>query len=498
MNKPTHYCKVFDNCKASDGLMAMLRYVVVFLCVITASSTFAEGSSQTVLGVRGEESSSIGLYLKDIRSGKTVFEHKADKALVPASITKALTSASAMTLLGEKFRYRTEVELRAKKAQATGDYYGAIVIKASGDPTLDSRHFDDNGGFCDSIVAALQRRGVTSLTGTVQIENGMPQQGQVETWEIEDTPWPYGAGIYSLNFKDNVMKVFPANGKTEPHQPGFQVVRSYGRGASMSRGAGSSVLTVRSAKRNFSKSSWSMNTTMTDPQSVLIHELIEKMRDAGITFNEKAVEYTFKPRVKLYTRQSPKLADILRSLMVRSDNMFAEGILRAFAPGKSREEALASELSLWDGRGVSTKSINIVDGSGLSRGDSFSPRFLGDVLEWMVRSKYANDYLALFPLAGVNGTVKSLAAETRFAGRLAVKSGSMNGVQCYAGYVLGWDLKPTHVVVIMCNQIRCSRESLRNAIVAWLDKCIPAGDAGTFSNINAQTTITADREDDED
>ena len=176
----------------------MLTALILFLPDIKISA-------QAVLDIPGEETADIGLYIKDLKADTIVFSSHANENHVPASITKSLTSASAMTLLGEKFRFRTDVELRGKKSRGDSTFYGAIVIKASGDPTLDSRHFDNNGGFCDSIVAALTRLSIDSIVGTIQVEAKMPEQGQVETWEIEDTPWPYGAGIYGLNYKDNTM-----------------------------------------------------------------------------------------------------------------------------------------------------------------------------------------------------------------------------------------------------------------------------------------------------
>lgn len=446
----------------------MLTALILFLPDIKISA-------QAVLDIPGEETADIGLYIKDLKADTIVFSSHANENHVPASITKSLTSASAMTLLGEKFRFRTDVELRGKKSRGDSTFYGAIVIKASGDPTLDSRHFDNNGGFCDSIVAALTRLSIDSIVGTIQVEAKMPEQGQVETWEIEDTPWPYGAGIYGLNYKDNTMKVYPATGKSVPHSPNLEIVKSYGRGSSLSRGIGSSVLTVRGTKKKFRNSSWVVHTTMPDPASSLIHELTEKMEQAGIKINNKAIEYTSRRPIHLYTRLSPPLYETLRSLMERSDNMFAEGILRAFAPGETRQKAIERQLKLWQSRNIDTKYTNILDGSGLSRGDNFSPLFIGNILEWMSRSEYANDYISLYPRAGVNGTVKSFAKDTRFKGRLAIKSGSMNRVQCYAGYILDEQDAPTHVVVMMCNKFSCSRATLRKGLIDWLERYIPGG-----------------------
>jgi D-alanyl-D-alanine carboxypeptidase/D-alanyl-D-alanine-endopeptidase (penicillin-binding protein 4) len=53
---------------------------------------------------------------------------------------------------------------------------------------------------------------------------------------------------------------------------------------------------------------------------------------------------------------------------------------------------------------------------------------------------------------------------TRLSGKLVLKTGSMNGVQCYAGYKIDDNGNPTHVVVIMANSFFGTRADLRTAI----------------------------------
>ena len=63
---------------------------------------------------------------------------------------------------------------------------------------------------------------------------------------------------------------------------------------------------------------------------------------------------------------------------------------------------------------------------------------------------------------------RDLAEDLSLEGRLALKSGSMRGVQTFAGYKLNSEGKPTHVVVIMVNQFTCKRSAVRNAMTNFL------------------------------
>ncbi|MBR5744394.1 MAG: hypothetical protein IKX94_03605, partial [Muribaculaceae bacterium] len=55
----------------------------------------------------------------------------------------------------------------------------------------------------------------------------------------------------------------------------------------------------------------------------------------------------------------------------------------------------------------------------------------------------------------------------------ALKSGSMRGVQCYAGYKLDNDNRPTHVIVILINNFSGGRAELKAAIGRYLLETFP-------------------------
>lgn len=86
----------------------------------------------------------------------------------------------------------------------------------------------------------------------------------------------------------------------------------------------------------------------------------------------------------------------------------------------------------------------------------------------MAKSPLADTYVNLFPKAGREGTVKNFLKNTVLEGKLVLKSGSMNGVHCYAGYKLGRNGKPTHAIVIIVNNFFCSRDALRKEMQRFL------------------------------
>ena len=82
----------------------------------------------------------------------------------------------------------------------------------------------------------------------------------------------------------------------------------------------------------------------------------------------------------------------------------------------------------------------------------------------MLADEFGDTYLSLFPLAGLHGTMKNFLADTPLEGRVAMKTGSMKGVQSYSGYLLDEEGRPTHLLVFMANGFKCSRQALKNDI----------------------------------
>lgn len=423
-------------------------------------------SAENILGFDGEEAATVGIYIKDLAAGKVIASANADMTMVPASTMKSLTAATALSVLGPDFQFTTATEL-VGAAQGSA-WAGDLVVRASADPTLESEYFEDNLGFCDSIVSHLKRMGIGSISGRVRIEESLKDSGPVPQWEIEDVAWSYGAALHGANWRDNVFRLWPATGRTKPHVPGLKVdLRRDPDGTELLRGVASDNLIVWG--RDTSNKKWSVTSTMPSPAAVMAYELTERLRAAGIAVGGKKNAAQSKAGSKtVYIHRSPKAAEILRSLLVRSDNMMAEGMLRAIAPADSRKDAIKREKELWNARGVNLTYTGIFDGSGLARGDRLAPRNLGAMLEWMARGPHADIFPAMFPRAGVDGTMKSFMAKTPLKGRLALKTGSVNAVQCFAGYLLDEEGAPTHVVVVMVNAFYCPRAKVKEAISNYL------------------------------
>ncbi|MCC8070926.1 MAG: D-alanyl-D-alanine carboxypeptidase [Bacteroidales bacterium] len=396
-----------------------------------------------------------GIYIEDLTTGEVVYDLNADQPRTPASITKALTSASVLSTQGAWTEFVTEVY--AIGSIEGGRLQGDLLVKTVGDPTLESEYFPDYQGFADSIAASLKAHGIESIRGRVIIDQeALPYEEAPEGWVDEDLVWPYGTLHQSASFRDNKVILSMPSKRTRPNVPGLEVRHTPGKGGlTVDRKRGSQAVVTRGTPRQKGESIEIANPLPGEMMRSEIERKIKVDNQAGASQGADTL--------LVYGHESPAFLDILQSLMFRSDNLMAEGMLRTLAPGGTRSDAVEAERQLWGLRDLDVSLLTLEDGSGLSRNDRFTPYFLADVLVWMASSIYSADYVGLFPRVGEEGTVKNLLKGTRLEGRLALKSGSMKSVQSYAGYAIDDRGHPTHAIVIMVNGFT-NRGAVKSAI----------------------------------
>ena len=353
---------------------------------------------------------STSVYIAEIKGGRVLAKHNISLPLMGASTMKLVTIASLMYSRDLNYRFPTKVETAGRIIG--GELQGNLHIIGSGDPTLNTDRTPKSADFVAEIVSALKRRGVTAINGNVLIDQQIfTTPAQPSSWSAGDCGADYGAGAYGFN---------------------------YARNHSGSR-------------------------SVSNPSAVFMKRLEKSLADAGIRLDKRG--YTGGGRRMLLTHYSAPLDEIMRSCMMRSDNLYAECLLRHIALSRgnvgSPEAGAAQVMALWQGNKAPMQGVKIYDGSGLSRSDRLTAQFLAYVLRYSSHDPY---FASFFPLAGAEGTLRSFLKGTRLETYVAMKTGSLHDVQAYAGYRLDENYMPTHVVVILANGFKGSRSAYRNAV----------------------------------
>lgn len=114
----------------------------------------------------------------------------------------------------------------------------------------------------------------------------------------------------------------------------------------------------------------------------------------------------------------------------------------------------------WQGKGLDVHGLKLYDGSGLSKENSLTPKFLTDVLYYMMTSPYGYIFYNSLPLSGMTGTLKRYTCGTPAQGMIRAKTGTVNGVKSFAGYVNTISGKKL-IFAIIVNNFTCREKLLK-------------------------------------
>ena len=443
----------------------------------------------------------VGVMVQDM-SGHVVAQREAGRRMVPASNLKLITTGTALHALGPDFRFETEIGYTGE-VDADGTLHGDVYIVGGGDPTI---------GVADTVAvkpdalfwrwkSLLKDAGISRIDGRI-IGDGRAYEGHLEnqSWSYDDTGTYYGAGCNALSFYENAIDyVVSAGVEGEP----VKVTQRYPETPWMHfgnltstgpKGTGNSLYLYTTDLAPYAE----MRGTFAVDRKQKVEHFANKygaltcayyfwqnLRGTGwavsggyadIDRNGYVRGRDFVPADKAGTpklvgkSESPALSRIVRLTNVLSDNFYAEAIFRQMGER-------ASGVAVYDSCRVAVadvledlvpgglEGLRLEDGSGLSRLNTVSPAFLASFLRSMTRSRGFNAFLASLPKPGegtLAGLLPKLPADQK--ARVRVKSGSMDGVLCYSGYILDESGNPKFVFSLMVNGATAKTAVLRDTL----------------------------------
>jgi D-alanyl-D-alanine carboxypeptidase/D-alanyl-D-alanine-endopeptidase (penicillin-binding protein 4) len=85
--------------------------------------------------------------------------------------------------------------------------------------------------------------------------------------------------------------------------------------------------------------------------------------------------------------------------------------------------------------GVNDTDFYIYDGSGMCPYNRIAPRAYTQLLSYVGRQSWGNDFRESLPIAGVDGTLINRFTSSPLKSRLWAKTGTMTGVNALSGYL---------------------------------------------------------------
>lgn len=415
------------------------------------------------------EHGNLSFYALDIDSGKVVDNYRGETALTPASVLKIVTSATALEVLGADTVLETKV-LYDGKISKDGVLNGNIYIEGGGDPTLGSDGISINKEeFLKNWIEEIKKVGIKSINGNIVVLDDLfGYEGIPGKWLWEDMGTNYGQGTYGISVFDNMYTLYLNTGisgkkpeiiKTKPNIQGLTfdnqgLVTSGGKKNLYVRG-----LPLENKRKIFgvvpqNKNGLTIQSDIPDPGLFLGQYFAYSLKKENIKVNGKVKTARLtsqrpkNPKVIAVTK-SPPISEIVKILLSRSDNHYTEHLYQLIEKTKNVDIE-----KFWKEKGIDVHSLTMRDGSGLSRGNTISTKLLVEIL------LYSKDELEnLLPVAGKDGTVALFLKNTPLEGKVRVKSGSMSGIQSYAGYVE--KNGKTYAFAIVVNHWNGERSELR-------------------------------------
>jgi D-alanyl-D-alanine carboxypeptidase len=120
-------------------------------------------------------------------------------------------------------------------------------------------------------------------------------------------------------------------------------------------------------------------------------------------------------------------------------------------------------MEYWRSKGIDVSGLYMCDGSGRSHDNIASPRQLADVLYKMTTSPVFQVFYNSLPLAGISGTMHKWLIGSNGVGRIRAKTGSLEGVRSYAGYVSTISGKKL-IFTLIINNYNCTTKILKQRV----------------------------------
>ena len=475
----------------------MLKTLHTILLIFASGLSFSQPSVQQIINNLALKHASVGISVVDLSTGKSVVSHDSEKSLTPASVLKLITTATVIEALGENFRYRTDVALDTEDATR-------ILILGSGDPTLGSEVFKESRDrfFNDCSQLLEKTLSKNSEYSIYVVDNLFGYEGVSPEWTWIDMGNYYAAGAYGVSVFDNTYHLFfntvnknacPVIIRTDPEIKGLTFsnelkLNSSGRDNGFIYGAPFSY--DRSVRGDIpgGRSLFSIKGDIPDPGLLLGERLAENLKGDG--FKISGVETSrnnyisgvcassaaapYRVGQVLFTQVSRPLKEIIREVNVESNNHYAEHLIRTvgryYKPDiydNALDAGIEYVADYWKKKGIDITPLTMYDGSGLAPQNAVSAGLLTDILSYMYnKSSYSAAFINSLPKAGQDGTLVNFMANTKYNGKILTKSGSIGGVQCYAGYLIDGEKK--YAFSIMINKFNGTRAQVRGAIEQFL------------------------------
>lgn len=413
--------------------MKKFLYIALTLFTLVLLQTSSEAKTiNNVIAESGINKDAISISIKDVKSGKEVYQLNSNRPLSPASTLKLITLAASIDTLGPNYEFKTQLYKNTNNE---------LFLKLGADPFLRSKSLK-------TLIASTKKKNVISPKAIYIDDYIFDKNEWGEGWQWDDDLNPLMPKFSSYNIDGNLLGIIitptstgaPANITTNIFYPTtFINLVTTGKeknNISFSRNNHISpdILTVEGTVSEQAVELIPVN----NPKRYFILRLEQAIRD------EKFDYYGNFPQKKL-PQQNVYLIDEIKTpikytivpILKDSNNFIAETVFKAAgAKFVNNTGSLNNSLKMFyeycKKEGLNNENIKIVDGSGVSKNNLITADFMTEFLVNQSEKPNFEIVKTLLPTAG-EGTLKN--RMLYFKDNLRAKTGTLSDISAIAGYI---------------------------------------------------------------
>ncbi len=411
---------------------------------------------RNIVGAPPLASARVGVLVKSLEDGSTVFAKNADELLNPASNVKLVTAAAALVKMGVDYRFETEF---STDGPVRNGRTKTLYVRGKGDPTITTERLY-------GMVGDLVHEGLNREVGDIVLDDTWFDEEPIAPgYDQEDGDRAYLAlpGALALNWNAIAVIIRPgdapgAKASVEVEPPssyvtvdnkvttGERTQRRFVVAATFDTKTQRQVISATgmiSSKRG----TWTVYRKVDRPTQYFGQTLQALLKARGVRVLGRVRLGKAPANAKPYYVASSETLDlVVKKLNKHSSNFIAEQLVEALgavdrdstanrAAGlRAVESFLEREVRMPPG------SYVMKNGSGLNDANRFSAAQLVAVLTAMWhRFPTMPEYLSALGIAGKDGTIHYRFDGTEAAGMLRAKTGTLENVSALSGFVQAQD-----------------------------------------------------------
>lgn len=404
-------------------LFAAILVLFMALSVQARGVKSEKADFSSVINDSGVEKNSIAISIKDLNTGKPVYELNEKILMHPASVQKVLTLIPAVEALGEDYEFTTTIYKRGE------DSY---IIKLGGDPYLTS---SDLKNLANNISAENTKK--------IYIDDSiLEKKSWGEGWQWDDDMNVLMPRFNSYNLDGNLIKL-----TIMPTQKGQQAViinsskYPFVFMNNVITGDKNDVSVLRD--NSISSNTLSLNGTVNKPVIIRIPannlkryfdvRLTNTIHDKKIYLMQGFIADRVTDEDKELDKITHPISEAVEDILKNSNNMASETVSK-LAGGKMYD-AQGTDIngikvfnSYCEKIGLDTSKIRITDASGVSKNNLINADFIS---EFLIKNK-DNPLMEKLPAPG-EGTLTQRMLPLK--GSLKAKTGTHSDLSSLAGYL---------------------------------------------------------------